>query len=394
MSSDNNSENVSDKSRRDLLKSVVGGSAFAASVATLPSFVFPALAQGERLVPFTDVPDTFRVGPVRPNAVHYLDTREIDSYFTDNEDFYLVQHYGQPEIDNTSWRLRITGMVDREIELSLEDLEQRDVFEQQVGFECGGNGRRLFQGLIGNARWRGVTLRRLLEEAGIQEGAKEIVFFGADMATETIREQEIDKSFARALSIEDALRPENMLAYEMNGEPLPHYHGKPVRLIVPGWYGVANVKWLTQIHVQSTRYMGKFMGRDYVTLKKDNVGGVERWVENSVSEMNLKSSIVRVVEADGSYRIQGFVLNNGTPIESVEVKIDEGPWQRAEINPRSTKYAWKLFSLSWENPVSGEHKIVSRVTDINGNVQPTLEDMPEQVTYWEDFAQFPRTLTI
>jgi DMSO/TMAO reductase YedYZ molybdopterin-dependent catalytic subunit len=394
MSSDNNSENVSDKSRRDLLKSVVGGSAFAASVATLPSFVFPALAQGERLVPFTDVPDTFRVGPVRPNAVHYLDTREIDSYFTDNEDFYLVQHYGQPEIDNTSWRLRITGMVDKEIELSLEDLEQRDVFEQQVGFECGGNGRRLFQGLIGNARWRGVTLRRLLEEAGIQEGAKEIVFFGADMATETIREQEIDKSFARALSIEDALRPENMLAYEMNGEPLPHYHGKPVRLIVPGWYGVANVKWLTQIHVQSTRYMGKFMGRDYVTLKKDNVGGVERWVENSVSEMNLKSSIVRVVEADGSYRIQGFVLNNGTPIESVEVKIDEGPWQRAEINPRSTKYAWKLFSLSWENPGSGGHKIVSRVTDINGNVQPTLEDMPEQVTYWEDFAQFPRTLTI
>lgn len=394
MSSDNNSENVSDKSRRDLLKSVVGGSAFAASVATLPSFVFPALAQGERLVPFTDVPDTFRVGPVRPNAVHYLDTREIDSYFTDNEDFYLVQHYGQPEIDNTSWRLRITGMVDKEIELSLEDLEQRDVFEQQVGFECGGNGRRLFQGLIGNARWRGVTLRRLLEEAGIQEGAKEIVFFGADMATETIREQEIDKSFARALSIEDALRPENMLAYEMNGEPLPHYHGKPVRLIVPGWYGVANVKWLTQIHVQSTRYMGKFMGRDYVTLKKDNVGGVERWVENSVSEMNLKSSIVRVVEADGSYRIQGFVLNNGTPIESVEVKIDEGPWQRADINPRSTKYAWKLFSLSWENPVSGGHKIVSRVTDINGNVQPTLEDMPEQVTYWEDFAQFPRTLTI
>jgi DMSO/TMAO reductase YedYZ molybdopterin-dependent catalytic subunit len=214
------------------------------------------------------------------------------------------------------------------------------------------------------------------------------------MATETIREQEIDKSFARALSIEDALRPENMLAYEMNGEPLPHYHGKPVRLIVPGWYGVANVKWLTQIHVQSTRYMGKFTGRDYVTLKKDNVGGVERWVENSVSEMNLKSSIVRVVDAGGSYRIQGFVLNNGTPLESVEVKIDEGPWQRAEINPRSTKYAWKLFSLNWENPASGEHKIVSRVTDIDGNVQPTLEDMPEQVTYWEDFAQFPRTLTI
>ena len=116
--------------RRSLLKGVMG----AAGVASLPSFVFPALAQGERLVPFTDVPDTFKVGPVRPNAVHYLDTREIDSYFTDNEDFYLVQHYGQPEVDNDSYRLRVTGMVDKELDLSLSDLMARDVFEQQVGF--------------------------------------------------------------------------------------------------------------------------------------------------------------------------------------------------------------------------------------------------------------------
>jgi DMSO/TMAO reductase YedYZ molybdopterin-dependent catalytic subunit len=132
--------------RRSLLKGAAGVMG-AAGVASLPGFVFPALAQGERLVPFTDVPDTFKVGPVRPNAVHYLDTREIDSYFTDNEDFYLVQHYGQPEIDNDSYRLRVTGMVDTELDLSLSDLMARDVFEQQVGFECGGNGRRLFNGL-------------------------------------------------------------------------------------------------------------------------------------------------------------------------------------------------------------------------------------------------------
>ncbi|MDB9982845.1 molybdopterin-dependent oxidoreductase, partial [Gammaproteobacteria bacterium] len=218
--------------RRSLLKGVMG----AAGVASLPSFVFPALAQGERLVPFTDVPDTFKVGPVRPNAVHYLDTREIDSYFTDNEDFYLVQHYGQPEVDNDSYRLRVTGMVDKELDLSLSDLMARDVFEQQVGFECGGNGRRLFNGLVGNAYWRGVTLHRLLEEAGIQPGAKEIVFFGSDIQTQEVpaRGVEVEKAFARSLSIEDAMRPENMLAYEMNGEPLPHYHGKPVRLLVPG----------------------------------------------------------------------------------------------------------------------------------------------------------------
>ena len=185
-----------------------------------------------------------------------------------------------------------------------------------------------------------------------------------------------------------------MLAFEMNGEPLPHYHGKPLRLVVPGWYGVANVKWLTQIHVQDTRYMGRFMGRDYVTLKKTNVGGVERWVENSVTTLNLKSSIVRVIESSGQYSIQGFVLNDGTPLESVEIKIDNGPWQRAELNPRNTKYSWKLFSFDWSNPGAGEHTIVSRVTDINGNVQATNEELPEKVSFWEDFGQFPRQVTI
>lgn len=383
-----------DSSRREMLKDALGTGALAAGAASVPSFIFPALAQGERLVPFTDVPDTFNVRPVRPNATHYLDTREITTYFTDNDDFYLVQHYGQPEIDNASYRLKVTGMVDNELEFSLQDLMDRDNIEQQVGFECGGNGRRLFQGLIGNAYWRGVSLARILEEAGIQDGAKEIVFFGADISTETIRETEVEKAFARSLSIDDAMRPENMLAFEMNGEPLPHYHGKPVRALIPGWYGVANVKWLTQIHVQDTRYMGRFMGRDYVTLKKENVGGVERWVENSVTTMNLKSSIVRVTEMGGQYKIQGFVLNDGTPLQSIEVKVDDGPWEPAQVNPRSTKYSWKLFSYDWNNPTPGEHTIVSRVTDVNGNVQATQEELPEKVSYWEDFGQFPRTVRI
>jgi len=386
--------NPEDNGKRKLLKGAIGGGVLAASAATLPGLVFPALAQGEQLVPFTDVPETFRVGPVKPNSTHYLDTRDINTYFTDNDDFYLVQHYGQPEVDNDSYRLRITGMVDKELEFSLADLMSKDVIEQQVGFECGGNGKRLFQGLIGNAYWRGRTLSTILEEAGIQDGAKEIVFFGADIAKQEIRGQEVDKAFARSLSIEDAMRPENMLAFEMNGEPLPHYHGKPVRLVVPGWYGVANVKWITQIHVQDTRYMGRFMGRDYVTLKKTNVGGVDRWVENSVTTMNLKSSIIRVTELGGNYKVQGFVLNDGTPIESVEVKVDDGPWQPAQMNPRNTKFSWKLFSFDWNSPSAGEHSLISRVTDINGNVQATAEEMPEQISYWEDFSQFKRAVLI
>lgn len=382
--------NPEENTRRNFLKAAAG----TGLAATIPGLVLPALAQGEKLVPFTDVPETFNVRPARPNATHYLDTREITSYFTDNDDFYVVQHYGQPEIDNDSYRLKITGMVDKELELSLSDLMLRDVVEQQVGFECGGNGQRLFNGLIGNARWRGIALNKILEEAGIQDGAKEIVFFGADVALEEIRGREVEKAFARSLSIEDAMRPENMLAFEMNGEPLPHYHGKPLRLLVPGWYGVANVKWLAQIHVQDTRYMGRFMGRDYVTLKKTDVGGEERWVENSVTKMNLKSAIIRVTEMGGQHRIQGFVLNDGTPLRTIEVRVDDGPWQRAQINPRSSKYSWKLFNFNWSDATPGEHTIVSRATDINGHVQPTQEELPEKVSFWEDFGQFPRTVKI
>ena len=386
---------LENQDRRKVLKDALGVGAIAASLTTVPNLLFPALAQGERLIPFTDeASDAFSWRPIEPNTTHWQDTREINSFFTENEDFYLVQHYGQPTIDNDAYRLRVTGMVDNELDLSLRDLQNSDVIEQQVGFECGGNSQRLLYGLIGNANWRGTTLNSILERAGIQEGAKEVVFFAEDVASEEIRGREVEKAFARSMSVEDAMRPENMLAFEMNGEPLPHYHGKPVRLVVPGWYGVANVKWINQIHVQDTRYMGRFMGRDYVTLKRSNVGGVERWVENSVTAMNLKSAIVRVIEDNAQHRIQGFVLNDGTPIASVEIKIDDGPWQRAELNPRNTKYSWKLFQYNWANALAGEHTIVSRVTDVNGNVQPTNDELPEKVSFWEDFGQFPRRVTI
>ena len=386
---------LENQDRRKVLKDALGVGAIAASLTTVPNLLFPALAQGERLIPFTDeASDAFSWRPIEPNTTHWQDTREINSFFTENEDFYLVQHYGQPTIDNDAYRLRVTGMVDNELDLSLRDLQNGDVIEQQVGFECGGNSQRLLYGLIGNANWRGTTLNSILELAGIQEGAKEVVFFAEDVATEEIRGRAVEKAFARSMSIDDAMRSENMLAFEMNGEPLPHYHGKPVRLVVPGWYGVANVKWINQIHVQDTRYMGRFMGRDYVTLKRSNVGGVERWVENSVTTMNLKSAIVRVIEDNAQHRIQGFALNDGTPIASVEIKIDDGPWQRAEMNPRNTRYSWKLFQYNWSNASAGEHTIVSRVTDVNGDVQPTNAELPEKVSFWEDFGQFPRRVTI
>jgi len=384
-------ENTS--SRRDALKTglAIGG---AAATAGMPFWSQIAMAQDEVLVPMLDS-EGFVAPPVTPGSVHFLDTQLIDNFYTPNDDFYIVQHYNQPEIRAADYRLSITGLVDRPITLTLDDLMARDKVEIDAGFECGGNrGVGIWQGLIGNARWGGVSVRSLLREARIQDEGIEVVFYGADKGVENVRDTDVEQAFGRSMHRDDALGRDVMLAYEMNGEPLPLYHGAPVRLLVPGWYGVANVKWLEQIHVQDKRYMGRFMARDYVTLSRREIGGVERWEERSVTRIQLKSSIIRVTRRGTEHTILGFVLNDGTPLRSVEVKIDDGPWREAEIDPQSTQYSWKLFRYRWDNPSRGEHTLVSRVTDINGQVQPTAEQMPEKPSRWENNGQFPRTIVI
>ena len=382
--------------RRTALKTGVALGGMAAS-ASMPFWSQLAMGASEELVPFSDMPEGYTVPPVAPGGIHYLDTSKIDSFYTPNDDFYIIQHYNQPQVADADFRLRISGLINNPFELSLADLKSRQKFEIDAGFECGGNSPRLFQGLIGNARWGGVRLVDLLEEAGLQRDGVEVVFYGADKGMEKTRsdlDMEVEQSFGRSMHIDDALNPDIILAYEMNGEPLPLYHGAPLRVVVPGWYGVANVKWLDQIHIQDSRYMGRFMGRDYVTLSKRNIGGEERWEERSVTRIQLKSSIIRVTRNGRDHNITGFVLNDGTPLRSVEVKIDNGPWQQAEIDPASSKYSWKLFNYTWRGASSGEHTIVSRVTDVTGQVQATADQMPEKPTRWENYAQFPRRVMI
>lgn len=378
--------------RRRMLQGSVALSTLAAG--NLPFWAQLALGAEEELVPFTDMPDGFAAPPVTPGAIHYLDTRGIDSFYTPNDDFYIIQHYNQPELAAADYKLRITGLVERPLEFTLAQLQARPRVELDAGFECGGNSANLFQGLIGNARWAGCSLRDLLQEAGVQPQGIEVVFYGRDQGEETIRDQKVTQSFGRSLHIDDALQPDLMLAWEMNGEPLPHYHGAPVRLIVPGWYGVANVKWLNQIHVQDRRFMGRFMGRDYVTLSRRDIGGEMRWEERSVTKIQLKSSIIRVTRSGDTHRVMGFVLNDGTPLRAVEVSIDGGPWQAATIDPQSSQYSWKLFTYDWTGATPGEHTLVSRVIDVNGQVQATPEEMPEKPTRWENYAQFPRKVMI
>jgi hypothetical protein len=174
------------------------------------------------------------------------------------------------------------------------------------------------------------------------------------------------------------------------------HQGFPLRLIIPGWYGVSNVKWLSDINVQQDAYLGKWQARDYRTLKGEMINGEMKWVESAISRMHLKSFVARVTKTGGAHKVLGVVLYDGTAIKGVEVRVDDGPWQPAmmDIQSGSHKYAWKLFTYNWKGATPGEHTLVSRVTDINGKVQPTAEDLANKKTFLEDNSQTPRKITI
>ncbi len=381
-------------SRRDVLKSSLALAGL--SVAGLPDWVLPAIAQGETLVPFTDLPEKITLAPAADRRI--IDIRTIDGPFTPADQFFTTQHYGHPEIDPAAFRLKITGLVDRPKSLSLDELKKMKSAELIFGFECSGN-RRPLQGLCSNGRWTGVPLRTVLEQAGVKPQAREVVFFGADHGEEEVefrtQKYKVDQQYGRSLARDQALSPEPFLAYALNGAPLTRHQGSPLRLLIPGWYGAPNVKWLTHIHAQEERYLGKYQARWYRTLRGEMIDGEMQWKETDISRMQLKSFIARVTKDGSRHKVMGVVLHDGTPIKSVEVKVDDGPWQAATMDPAtSSKYSWKLFNYTWNGATPGEHTLVSRVTDMRGKVQPTAEDLEVKKTFLEDNSQHPRKVMI
>jgi DMSO/TMAO reductase YedYZ molybdopterin-dependent catalytic subunit len=385
---------VNQTSRRDVLK---GSLALAGlGVLNVPAWALPALAQGETVVPFADWPENFNPAPAPDRRL--LDSRKIDGPFTPPDQFFTTQHYGHPVVDPATFKLKVTGLVDKPASLSLDDLRKLGNTELIAGFECSGN-RRPLQGLIGNGRWTGVPLRMVLERAGLKPNAREIVFFGADKGPEEVefRTQKftVEQQYGRSMPRDKATAQEPFLAYALNGQPLTRHQGSPLRLIVPGWYGAPNVKWLAQIHAQEDQYLGKFQARWYRTLKGEMIDGEMKWVETAITHLQLKSFVARVTKNGSQHKVLGIVLNDGTPIKAVEVKIDEGPWQPATMDPATTaKYGWKLFTYTWTNATPGEHTIVSRVTDATGRVQPTAEELESKKTFLEDNSQHPRKVMI
>ena len=222
------------------------------------------------MLPWADQPAP---NPV-PQVVGSLPRWEqLDSYLTPAGQFFTVAHYGQPAVDAQAWRLEVGGLVDRPLSLTLADLRARPRQEVVFTLECSGNhGLPFLTSAVGTARWGGTPLAPLLAEAGVQAGGSEVVFWGADAGEETVRDVAMTQHFARSMSVADATDPTVLLCDEMNGAPLPPAHGAPLRLLAPGWYGVANVKWLTRIEVRDTRLMNRFMARDYVTLREEPPG--------------------------------------------------------------------------------------------------------------------------
>ena len=381
--------------RREVLK----GSLAVAGLGMLglPEWTLPALAQGERIMEFTDVPEDTQW--VTPPDRRRLDVRRIDGMYTPIDQFFTVQHYGHPEVDRATYRLRVSGLVDTPLELSLGDLRAMPSRDLVFGFECSGN-RGPLNALSSNGRWTGVPLRALLERAGIKDEAREFVFFGADRGEEEViwRGQpfNVEQQYGRSLERDRALSDGPLLAYNLNGEPLSTHQGSPLRLLLPGWYGAPNVKWVAEIHVQQEQYLGRWQARSYRTLKGEMINGEMKWIETDISTMRLKSFIARVTERDGAHNIFGVVMHDGTPLHSVEVQIDNGPWQHATLDEETMRerYAWKFFNVTWEGATPGEHTVVSRVTDANGHVQPTADDLEVKRTFLEHNAQHPRTVII
>jgi DMSO/TMAO reductase YedYZ molybdopterin-dependent catalytic subunit len=307
----------------------------------------------------------------------------VRSWVTPNRLFFVRNHFEVPTLDLADYRLRIEGCVDRPAELTWDDLAalpERTVF---ATVECAGNGRSFLQaraagvpwgaGAVGHAEWTGVPLRQVLEQASVRPGAVEVLCEGHDRGSEADHPEPMH--FARSLPLAKALDPDTLLALRMNGEPLEPSHGFPVRLFVPGWYGVASVKWLRRIEVLDRPFRGYFQTAKY-TVQRRTAHGLETVV---VGPMAVKSEILRPHAGAelglGTNRVFGVAWAGEEAVARVEVSTDAGrTWDRATPIGPQAPYSWALWEHPWEVAEPGEYVLLARAVAAGGAVQPAEHD--------------------
>jgi len=299
---------------------------------------------------------------------------------------YLLIHYDIPRVDARSWSMHIGGRVERPLELSLDELRSRPARTVAVTMECAGNGRARLEPrpvsqpwlveAVGTAEWTGTPLRPLLDEAGLLDDAVELVFTGLDHGIEA----GIEQDYERSLRVADASRDEVLLAYEVNGQPLPPQHGFPLRLVVPGWYGMTNVKWLARITAVAEPFTGFQQAEGYRFLRDPEDAGepVNRIVPRALMVppgfpdfMTRRRFVSRA-----PCEIRGRAWSGVAPITRVQVSADHGlTWHDAHLDDADLgPYAWRSWSWTWEPSDPGDYELWCRAQDAAGNEQPVSEN--------------------
>ncbi|MDQ3117209.1 MAG: sulfite oxidase [Verrucomicrobiota bacterium] len=318
---------------------------------------------------------------------------ELEGFLTPNEQFYIRSHFPVPETDLATWRLRIEGKVQTAREFSLEDLRKLPATTLPATLECAGNGRVFLVpkvkgaqwglGAVGNAEWTGVSLGEILRASGIETGATEVILEGADRGKISDPPKPAGEiHYARSVPLGKALEGV-LLASEMNGEPLTPAHGFPLRAIVPGWYGMAAVKWLQRIIVTDRPFNGYYQTVDYAFWQRDDTG--VRLIP--ITEMHIKASIARpgineVVAAGSTCKVAGAAWTAEADIVKVELSTDGGSsWKMASLGKEKARHSWQLWEYDWSVPSTpGRRVLLARATDSRGRTQPMERD-PDRGSY-------------
>ncbi|MEU6642233.1 sulfite oxidase [Saccharomonospora sp. NPDC046836] len=297
---------------------------------------------------------------------------------------YLLTHYDIPALDPVSWRLSVTGLVSTPLELTLDDLRARPARTVRVTMECAGNGRAHLRPrpisqpwlveAVGTAEWTGVPLRDVLADAGVDDTGVDVVFTGADHGVE----RGVEQDYQRSLALPDALRDEVLLAYEMNGMPLPPQHGFPLRLVVPGWYGMAHVKWLRAVEIVDEPFTGFQNAVAYRSRQTADEPGEPithiapraLLIPPGFPDFQSRHRIVR----PGRVELAGRAWSGRAPLASVEISTDDGvTWREATLAADDGhRWAWRRWSATWQAE-PGRYTLAVRATDADGNTQPEAE---------------------
>ena len=323
------------------------------------------------------------------------------SWVTPNRLFFVRNHFDVPALDVDTWRLRVEGCVTQRLELTWDDLTalpERSVF---ATLECAGNGRSFLQpvaagvpwgaGAVGHAEWTGVPLHVVLEQAGLRPETVEIVAEGADRGSEADHPEPM--FFARGLPLEKAFDPDTLLATRMNGELLEPSHGAPVRLLVPGWYGVASVKWLQRIEAVDRPFPGYFQTVKYTVQRQNG----DKLATVPIGPMAVKSEIIRPRAGEalgvGTNRLFGVAWAGPHTVDRVEVSTNGGQsWNNAELLGPEASYSWTLWEYLWDVAEAGEYTLLVRARSSDGTIQPSAPD-PLNGGYVVNFSR-PRPVRV